>query len=109
MEDKLIVGLIERQLGANVDLAVKVNVLRAKLAQLEYVNTEMNTAQAEVNAPLLALNEITDYLLDRTRTERDACSEPGMWARTPLGNSVALTLYQDLCTKLDKIRTSHGV
>jgi hypothetical protein len=109
VEDRLIIGLMERQQGQVIDQAITINTLRARVNQLEGVNAEMAMAHAETNAPLQALDEITDYLIERTRVERDASREPGMWARTALGNSIALTLYQDLCTKLDKIRTSHGL
>jgi hypothetical protein len=89
--------------------AVQVNTLRAKVNQLEVATNEMALAQAEQEPALLALGEIETYLMEKVRVEREACAEPGMWSRTTLGNSVALTLYQDLANQLVKIRKSYGL
>lgn len=89
--------------------AVQVNTLRAKLNTIEVANNEMVLAQAEHEPAEVALERFTELLLERVRLEREACSEPGLWARTPMGNSAALTLYQDLAQRLSEIRRSHGL
>lgn len=92
-----------------LEQACTINTLRSKLAQLENANAEMVMATAETNASQLALEEIADYIAEKVRVEREACGEPGLWARTPMGNSVALTLYADLFKKIGQVRTGYGV
>lgn len=92
-----------------LEQACTINTLRAKLAQLESVTSEMTVAGAEAAVPLQALDEFTTYLMERTRAERAANGETGLWTKGAFGNSIALTVYQDLCTKLDEIRTGYGL
>jgi len=99
----------ERLANQMVADSIKVHVLRRDLAEANLKAQETIVKGAEMEAPLKALNEFTDYLLERTREERNAHSETGLWTRGSMGNSIALTVYQDLCTKLDKVRTSYGL
>ena len=109
MDDRLIVDMLQRNIGERIELAAKVNELRARCNQLEFVNNSQALAEAEREPAEAALDEWERYLTDRARLERDACSEPGLWARTPMGNYIALTLYSDMLTQLTRIRTSYGL
>ena len=104
-EKNLLLGLHQEVVAK----AVQVNTLRRELAEARDQAQEAVIRGAEMEAPLKALNEFTDHLLERTRLERDARSEPSDWGRSGLGNAVALTLYSDLCAQLDRIRTGYGL
>ena len=89
--------------------AVTINTLRRDLAEANARAQEAVVREAEAEAPLKALNEFTDYLIKRTREEREALREPNAWGRTVVGNAVGHTIYADLCAQLDKVRTSYGL
>lgn len=109
MEDRLIIDLIQRQQGQLIDQATTIHTLRARVNQLEGVTKSMGQAHADEEGAMAALDKVGALLMDRVRMEREACSEPGTYARTVLGNSVALTLYQELCQRLSEIRASYGL
>lgn len=101
--------MLQRNIGERIELAAKVNELRGRCNQLEFVNNNKALAEAEMEAPLNALNEFGDYLVKRTMEEREALSETGLWVRPAVGNAVAHTIYADLCGQLAKIRQSYGL
>ncbi len=101
--------LVQEGQRDGLERATTINTLRARLNQLEAVTNEMVVASAEAEPAVAALDEWERYLMDRVRLEKEACGEPGMWARTPVGNSVALTLYQDLANQLVQVRKSYGL
>ena len=109
MDDRLIVDMLQRNIGERIELAAKLNVIRARCIELEHVNSQMVMGCAEAEPAVAALDKWEAYLMEKVRLEREACTEPDMWARTLVGNSIALTLYQDLANQLARIRKGYGV
>jgi len=100
--------LVREMQGKAEGNAALINTLRRDLAEANIRAQESVVKEAEAEAPLKALDEFTDYLVGRTREEREAQSETGLWVRPP-ASPTAFAVHADLCTKLDQIRTSYGL
>lgn len=92
-----------------IESATTITALRARLNQLEVVTNEVALAAAEQEPAAAALEEVTAYVEERLRVEREALKEPGVWGMTVPGSAIGHTLYHDLVTKLYAIRKSYGV
>lgn len=99
--------LVREMQGKAEGSAALINTLRRDLAEARAEAQEAVVRGAEMEGPLLALNKFTDYLLERTRKEREASKEGGLW--TPATGHGALTLCADLCQQLDAIRRGYGL
>lgn len=110
MDDKHLLALVRELTGRVIDSSIKVHDLRGQVVSSEAYRNEVVVAQAVAEAPLKALDEFTDYLIERARTEREAQQESKSIYNTTSVQSVTLNaMLSDLVTRLDQIRRSYGL